>query len=232
MKLLFMPGSGARRNHGFSLLDLMIVVGTIAMGALVMPEYIWGRARGCGHRARCTSNLKQVALGFKMFSGDNDERFPYQLSDTSRFTNRAAVWSHFQIMSNELGSPRILLCPQDAARSGTYVTGFSTNQPDGSIGLETVGNLGTSYFVGLDASETNSMSLLTGDRNVLVPGKAPKDSVLQVDKRDALRWTRQMHTNSGNLAFGDGSVQLVSGPYPYKGNSEVPVQRLLLPLVP
>ena len=57
---------------------------------------------------------------------DNDDKFPFNVSTNAGGTlefcakgsdgfDRNAA-RHFQVMSNELGTPKILVCPQDKAR--------------------------------------------------------------------------------------------------------------------
>jgi len=65
----------------------------------------------------------------------------------------------FQVMSNELSTPKILLCPEDTRR--TYATNFSTGFSGANI----------SYFLNPDAVETYPQMILDGDDNLLVDGK-------------------------------------------------------------
>lgn len=65
----------------------------------------------------------------------------------------------FQVMSNELSTPKILHCPDDAHR--TYATNFSTRFSAANI----------SYFINADAAEAYPQMILDGDDNLLVDGK-------------------------------------------------------------
>ena len=66
----------------------------------------------------------------------------------------------FQVMSNELSTPKILLCPEDTHR--TYATNFSTGFSGANI----------SYFVNPDAAEAYPQMIMLGDDNLLVDGQA------------------------------------------------------------
>lgn len=77
-------------------------------------------------RISCVSNLKQIGLAFREWSLDNDDRFPCNVSTNAGgamefsavgrdgFDRNAA--RHFQVLSNELNTPKILVCPEDKAR--------------------------------------------------------------------------------------------------------------------
>lgn len=76
--------------------------------------------------AQCITQLKQIGLAFRMWALDNGDHYPFNVSTRSGgtmelcapgkdgFEERAAV--HFQVMSNELASPKILVCPADTSR--------------------------------------------------------------------------------------------------------------------
>jgi len=68
-----------RRNssvkRGFTLIELLVVIAIIAiLAAILFP--VFARARENARKSSCQSNLKQVALGFKQYIGDYDERYP------------------------------------------------------------------------------------------------------------------------------------------------------------
>jgi prepilin-type processing-associated H-X9-DG protein len=100
-------------------------------------------------------------------------------------------------MSNELSTPKILVCPAD---NRTAAASFAR--------LE---NQNVSYFVGLNAEETRSQMLLTGDRNV-TNGLSPMRSVLELRPEIPAGWTEALHNGQGNVGLSDGSVQQVSIP--------------------
>jgi len=89
------------------------------------------------NRVTCIKNLKQIYLGFKTWSLDHDNQFPFNLSsnaggtleyrsvDKEGFDTNAYL--HIRAVSNELTTPLILLCPQDRKR--TPAASFQTLQP-------------------------------------------------------------------------------------------------------
>lgn len=76
-------------------------------------------------RISCINNLKQIGLAIRIWAGDNQDQYPFNLStnaggtmelcllDKEGFDLHAAA--HFQVMSNELNTPKILVCPKDSA---------------------------------------------------------------------------------------------------------------------
>jgi prepilin-type N-terminal cleavage/methylation domain-containing protein/prepilin-type processing-associated H-X9-DG protein len=71
------------RSHGFTLLELLIVVAIIGLlAAILFP--VFARVRENARRGRCQSNLKQIGLGIQMYTQDYDDRYPQaSYKDTS-----------------------------------------------------------------------------------------------------------------------------------------------------
>ena len=100
-------------------------------------------------------------------------------------------------MSNELGSFKFLVCPADRRKSPA--ASFAQEFSDTNI----------SYFVGVDAKETEPHAFLTGDRNLMLGRQPFLPGLLILSNRPAmpLGWTRELHHSSGNIGMADGSVQ-------------------------
>ena len=102
----------------------------------------------------------------------------------------------FQVMSNELSTPKILLCPADTRR--IWATNFSAYFDNSHI----------SYFVGLDVTnETNPQMFLSGDDNFAIGGVPVKSGVLQLLTNTPVTWTKARHKFAGYLGLADGSVE-------------------------
>ncbi|HSV14843.1 MAG TPA: type II secretion system protein [Tepidisphaeraceae bacterium] len=74
------PGGGRWRaaapgRRAFSLLELLVVIGIIAM-LIAMLLVALRRARTAAQSINCISNLHQIATGLRMFANDNGNRFP------------------------------------------------------------------------------------------------------------------------------------------------------------
>lgn len=193
---------------GFTVLELFIVICVLLVLAGIILPTLARPHNGC-QRINCTNNLKQIGLAFKTWSIDNQDRFPMQVSTneggTMELTNKPYVFAHFQVMSNELSTPKVLLCPLETKRTNAW------NNFDGGFGTMRDWNL--SYFVGLDTCTTNSDGFLCGDRT-LTNGSRPVASILSISTNQTLGWTRELHKTEirpqrgvGNLGLADGSVQ-------------------------
>ena len=65
------------KRSGFTLIELLVVIAIIAiLAAILFP--VFARAREKARQSSCSSNLKQVGLGFMMYVQDYDEKLPTQ----------------------------------------------------------------------------------------------------------------------------------------------------------
>jgi hypothetical protein len=90
----------------------------------------------------------------------------------------------------------VLICPAD------------TRQPAANLS-NALSNSNLSYFLGLDAADTNPQMFLMGDRN-LTNGPLPSNRILLLNTNLPIGWTGEMHRFQGNIGLADGSVQQFS----------------------
>jgi hypothetical protein len=107
---------------------VLIVLALALLGYLLaMPPRHGGRYK----QLSCVNNLKQIGLAFRTWALDNDGQFPFNVSTNAGGTREfCAVGAdgfdsnavlHFQVMSNELSTPILLLCPEDWSRKRAVV---------------------------------------------------------------------------------------------------------------
>ena len=66
---------GSRQRFPFTLIELSVVIAIIAiLASMLLPAL--GRARYTARTAVCISNLKQVGMGFLMYTDDYDDFYP------------------------------------------------------------------------------------------------------------------------------------------------------------
>ncbi|HVU27309.1 MAG TPA: prepilin-type N-terminal cleavage/methylation domain-containing protein [Verrucomicrobiae bacterium] len=64
-----------KRNKGFTLIELLVVIAIIAiLAAMLLPALASAKQKAWA--VTCTSNLRQISLGMKMFADDNNEFYP------------------------------------------------------------------------------------------------------------------------------------------------------------
>ena len=112
-------------GSGFAIAGFVMgYIGLVISLALLLPVFM--RPQPHDH-VYCPNNMKQIGLAFRVWAEDNNGNFPFNLSTNKGGTlelcrpgadgfDRNAAF-HFQVMSNELATPRLLNCPDDAKRS-------------------------------------------------------------------------------------------------------------------
>jgi len=206
MKLSRNPCSGA-----FTLVELLLVISVlIILAAIVLPEL--ARTRDYGQKLTCNNNLRQVGLAFRVWALDNKDKYPMQVSVTNAGTmeliESGTVFRHFQVMSNELSTPRLLSCPQETDSTRTVANSFaSTSSGAGSVPFTNDNQV--SYFVGVDADSDRPSMFLSGDRNLAFNGIPAKPGLHAIRTNGAMAWVEPRHHNGGYICFADGSVQEV-----------------------
>lgn len=190
------------REFGFSLVELLVVALIIGLAySLLLPVY--QRAGQQRKRLACLNNLRQTGAGFHAFAHDHEDQFPMRVpgarggtmewvTETTRAGSEFfSAYRHFQVLSNELQDPGLLVCPSDARPAAASFAELSNDH--------------LSYFVNPQAEFNRSESVLAGDRHLVSSGAMSSSAVL-VGPDDRLNWSRGAHEEEGNLLFGDGHV--------------------------
>ncbi len=132
-------------------------------------------------------------------------------------------WYIFNVMSNELSTPKILYCPSEMDGSSVYsASTFGTSVASGvasQIPFNSCSNI--SYFVGIDAVETMPQMFLDGDHSIGLgtgaggvnpPAYRYANKCVELGTNATLNPTpawcnSSQHQSQGNVGLADGSVQ-------------------------
>jgi prepilin-type N-terminal cleavage/methylation domain-containing protein len=200
-----------KQKTAFTLIELLVVIAIIAiLAAMLLPAL--AAAKRKAQRISCVNNIKQDALAFRIWEGDNGDKYAQAVSTTAGGAQEVAttaataiagtgVTKIFQVMSNELSTPKVVYCPSDS------ISGHLIN----TVGFGTLISNNVSYFVGIDAVENNPQNILLGDCNIgTSSANTPATTGLSGVNPVVLTWAwtaNDLHTKVGNFALTDGSVQ-------------------------
>ena len=184
-----------------TLIEVVVVIFVLVIVALNILPMLADRNHK-SPRISCINNLKQIGLSFRLWEGDNGDKYPMETSVTNGGTMELAngrnAWINFQVMSNQLSTPKILHCPSDTDKfaAANFSAGFD--------------NRNISYFVGLDANENDPQAILSGDDNFEINGVPVKSGLLELSTNAPIAWSAARHKFNGNILLADGSVQMVN----------------------
>lgn len=232
-----------RRDIGFTLVELLVVVGIIAvLIALLLPAL--GRARESARQTVCASNLRQLLTAFRMYHAENRQRYP-----------RAAWvgaspedWIYWQV-ERDLGEsaiarylnrpgPEVFRCPSDDVDAHWWIYNSPNHTPQ-TYRYSYIFNAlfaqrlppGTGYIT----RATEKMLLIEADEATVASGRweaglqyagnTSRQDLLGT-RHDPSRWkgtfsnsyppygpNRPDRHDRGNAAFLDGHVDYVTRAY-------------------
>ena len=141
-----------KRTHGFTLIELLVVIAIIAiLAAILFP--VFARARENARKSTCQSNLKQIALGNRMYMNDYDEmtlrwrRYSFQ-APTANYPLPTDQQSMPALLMPYVKNTGIFFCPSAANVTNRalcyHINACAVSQGTGDPIKNQAGYLGTS----------------------------------------------------------------------------------------
>jgi prepilin-type N-terminal cleavage/methylation domain-containing protein len=173
-----------KQKAAFTLIELLVVIAIIAiLAAMLLPAL--AAAKRKAQRINCVNNLKEMGLAFRVWEGDNNDNYPMSVStkqggalelvcSAGSTGYKGGFVAAYLCMSNELSTPKLLICPSDSARSAIptnfpEIWGYIYSGTPPNVNVNVQANYAasmTSYMLCGDAAESYPQMILDGDRNI------------------------------------------------------------------
>lgn len=209
------------RHRLFTLIELLVVIAIIAiLAAMLLPAL--AKAREKARTISCTSNMKQLGLGLRMYADDNEEYMMTTSQGDTTYASMAKINSEGQYASMSfiypyVGDKKTFICPSVVANVNYGMLGG--RYPNGVARDSTAMTLPTWVDKSTDKSASACIAMADGSNCILW------DWNDNTGVNSLFNRIRRNHNNGSICGFMDGhaewrsyitlSTRDFTGPAPY-----------------
>jgi len=119
-----------RRRFGFTLVELLVVIGIIALLiSILLPSL--NKARRQAKTVQCQSNMRQVSMALLMYIGDNKGHFPPAQAKKSTIWPSGFWWPDALVENKYINAPSMYDTPGQSTSSKRFDSSSAFQCPEG-----------------------------------------------------------------------------------------------------
>lgn len=204
-------------KHAFTRLELLAVLAVVGLLAvLTLP--LLAASRPNANQAVCFNNLRQIGRAWQMWGNDHDDRRPWEVSVANGGTKSHVVggnaWIQYDWISNELVTPKILVCPNDKHVGLKVASNWGNQAANGGFISAAYRGNSISHSIGLHAQIEDPQAPLGMDGNLRVDVAFSGCNFISIPVAMAIQpwsnqsaWTNSLGSDGfGNVLLSDGRV--------------------------
>lgn len=205
--------SRRRRRLGFTLVELLVVIGIIALLiSILLP--VMARAQEAARRTACLSNLRQVHHAFSFYALDNKDRVPlgyragFKQFNSMVFSKTSGKFCLFGILyqGQYMNDPRIFFCPSESDPRSMLQTAVNPWPP----GSDTTQHTYCGYGARPEVELPDELQFIPG---LILPKLSQfKNKAIFADLTATPQRLDTRHRVGINVLYGDGSAHWVGRP--------------------